>query len=133
MFTFVGNITQFPSYKFPKNLETYGSYACFPCVFLLFSSFKRVSCLSEFISHFAALLIVCQIIMPNTACENPSTLFKFLSDQLPYANLSSVQRKYFNEAKGNLQFPMHCKVKCHLLTLRCYPIIINILKDKDQP
>lgn len=41
-----------------------------------------------------------EIIMPNTACENPSTLFKFLSDQLPYANLSSVQRKYFNEAKG---------------------------------
>ncbi|KAL9955943.1 hypothetical protein ACROYT_G037348 [Oculina patagonica] len=45
-------------------------------------------------------LILSQIIMPNTACENPSTLFKFLSDQLPYANLSSVQRKYFNEAKG---------------------------------
>ncbi|RMX43324.1 hypothetical protein pdam_00014951 [Pocillopora damicornis] len=41
-----------------------------------------------------------EIIMPNTACENPSPLFKFLSDQIPYANLSSVQRKYFNEAKG---------------------------------
>lgn len=41
-----------------------------------------------------------EIIMPNTACENPSALFKFLSEQIPYANLSSVQRKYFNEAKG---------------------------------
>lgn len=40
--------------------------------------------------------------MPNTACENGnmSTLFKLLSDQLPYTNLSAVQRKYFNEAKG---------------------------------
>ncbi|KAJ7373668.1 MutS protein msh4 [Desmophyllum pertusum] len=45
-----------------------------------------------------------EIIMPNTACENPSTLFKFLSDQLPYANLSSVQRKYFNEAKALLKY-----------------------------
>ncbi|XP_022793789.1 mutS protein homolog 4-like [Stylophora pistillata] len=41
-----------------------------------------------------------EIIMPYTACENPSALFKFLSEQIPYANLSSVQRKYFNEAKG---------------------------------
>ncbi|XP_068674746.1 mutS protein homolog 4-like [Montipora foliosa] len=43
-----------------------------------------------------------EIIMPNTACENGnlSTLFKLLSDQLPYTNLSAVQRKYFNEAKG---------------------------------
>lgn len=52
-------------------------------------------------------VFVHQIIMPNTACENPSTLFKFLSDQLPYANLSSVQRKYFNEAKGSAQFLWH--------------------------
>ena len=49
--------------------------------------------------------VVDQIIMPNTACEKPSTLFKFLSDQLPpYAKLSSIQREYFNEAKGNVQF-----------------------------
>ncbi|CAH3182501.1 unnamed protein product, partial [Porites evermanni] len=47
-------------------------------------------------------LVLSQIIMPNTACENGnmSTLFKLLSDQLPYTNLSAVQRKYFNEAKG---------------------------------
>ena len=40
--------------------------------------------------------------MPNTACENGNmtTLFKFLSDQFPHTNLSTVQRKYFNEAKG---------------------------------
>lgn len=44
--------------------------------------------------------------MPNTACENGnmSTLFKLLSDQLPYTNLSAVQRKYFNEAKGIVIF-----------------------------
>ena len=49
-------------------------------------------------------ILFMQIIMLNTACENPSTLFKFLSDQLPpYAKLSSVQRKYFDEAKGNFQ------------------------------
>lgn len=72
--------------------------------------------------------------MPNTACENPSTLFKFLSDQLPYANLSSVQRKYFNEAKGNIQFPSpqagenrHRKVKYYLLIL-CYSVIVFIDK-----
>ncbi|XP_074639659.1 mutS protein homolog 4-like [Acropora palmata] len=43
-----------------------------------------------------------EIIMPNTACENGnlSTLFKLLSDQLPYTNLSAIQRRYFNEAKG---------------------------------
>ena len=50
---------------------------------------------------YASFSFFYQIIMPNTACENPSPLFKFLSDQIPYANLSSVQRKYFNEAKGN--------------------------------
>ena len=50
-------------------------------------------------------ILFMQIIMLNTACENPSTLFKFLSDQLPpYAKLSYVQRKYFDEAKGNVQF-----------------------------
>ena len=40
--------------------------------------------------------------MPNTACENGnmSTLYKLLSDQFPNASLSTVQRKYFNEAKG---------------------------------
>ena len=62
--------------------------------------------------------------MPNTACENPSTLFKFLSDQLPYANLSSVQRKYFNEAKGNIQFPKHRKVK--LVLVLCCSVIAFI-------
>lgn len=43
-----------------------------------------------------------QIIMPNTACENGkmTELFKFLGDQVPGANLATVQRKYFNESKG---------------------------------
>ena len=44
--------------------------------------------------------VVDQIIMPDAACENP--LFKFLSEQLPYARLSSVKGECFNEAKGNV-------------------------------
>ena len=52
-------------------------------------------------------MLFMQIIMLNTACENPSTLFKFLSYQLPpYAKLSSAQSKYFNEAKGFIQRQM---------------------------
>ena len=40
--------------------------------------------------------------MPNTACEggNMTKLFKMVSDQVPSANLATVQRKYFNETKG---------------------------------
>lgn len=75
----------------------------FVCLFF-HSVLLRNHALFLFIYYFTVfvfLVVVGQIIMPNTACENPSTLFKFLSDQLPYANLSSVQRKYFNEAKGN--------------------------------
>ena len=52
-------------------------------------------------------MLFMQIIMLNTACENPSTLFKFLSYQLPpYAKLSSAQSKYFNEAKAFIQRQM---------------------------
>ena len=55
--------------------------------------------------------------MPNTACENGnlSTLFKLLSDQLPYTNLSAIQRRYFNEAKGISSF-------------FCWPFFSNRLK-----
>ena len=77
-----------------------------PCVTLFrFCCYISVACfvfVCIFFSYVAVLCFVRQIIMPNTACENPSTLFKFLSDQLLYANLSSVQRKYFNEAKGSM-------------------------------
>ena len=42
--------------------------------------------------------------MPNTACEggNMTKLFKMVSDQVPSANLATVQRKYFNETKGRV-------------------------------
>ena len=42
--------------------------------------------------------------MPNTACENGrmSALYEIISEQFPYATLTTVQRKYFNETKGIL-------------------------------
>lgn len=47
--------------------------------------------------------------MPNTACENGnmSKLYKLLSEQFLYTNLATVQRKYFNETKGELIFTMN--------------------------
>lgn len=46
-----------------------------------------------------------EIIMPNTACENGAMtkLFKLVTHQFQNSNVSTVQRKYFNETKG-LQF-----------------------------
>ncbi|KAL5005729.1 hypothetical protein ScPMuIL_016887 [Solemya velum] len=43
-----------------------------------------------------------EIILPNTACENGTMtkLFKLLNDQYQHTNISTVQRKYFNETKG---------------------------------
>lgn len=44
-----------------------------------------------------------QIIMPSTAYEtngNMTKLFKIISDHYQNANIASVQRKYFNETKG---------------------------------
>uniref|UniRef100_A0A7M5XGZ2 Uncharacterized protein n=1 Tax=Clytia hemisphaerica TaxID=252671 RepID=A0A7M5XGZ2_9CNID len=43
-----------------------------------------------------------EIIMPTTACENGnmSPLFEAISQQNPHINLTTVQRKYFNETKG---------------------------------
>lgn len=44
-----------------------------------------------------------KIIMPNTACENGAMtkLFKLVTHQFQNSNVSTVQRKYFNETKGN--------------------------------
>lgn len=41
--------------------------------------------------------------MPNTACENGAMtkLFKLVTHQFQNSNVSTVQRKYFNETKGN--------------------------------
>ncbi|XP_077981944.1 mutS protein homolog 4-like [Glandiceps talaboti] len=49
-----------------------------------------------------------EILMPNTACEsgNMTKLFKLISDQFQNTNMSTVQRKYFNETKG-LQYIKH--------------------------
>ncbi|XP_061165050.1 mutS protein homolog 4-like [Saccostrea echinata] len=43
-----------------------------------------------------------EIIMPNTACDNGAMtkLFKLVSHQFQNSNVSTVQRKYFNETKG---------------------------------
>ncbi|XP_022321107.2 mutS protein homolog 4-like isoform X2 [Crassostrea virginica] len=43
-----------------------------------------------------------EIIMPNTACENGAMtkLFKLVTHQFQNSNVSTVQRKYFNETKG---------------------------------
>ena len=45
-----------------------------------------------------------KIIMPNTACDggNMTKLFKLVGEQFPETNLTTVQRKYFNETKGLL-------------------------------
>ena len=45
-----------------------------------------------------------QVIMPNTACDgaNVTRLYKMIGDQFPTSNLVTVQRKYFNETKGEL-------------------------------
>ncbi|KAJ8319978.1 hypothetical protein KUTeg_001565 [Tegillarca granosa] len=43
-----------------------------------------------------------EIIMPNTSCEggNITKLFQLICDQFQATNLSTVQRKYFNETRG---------------------------------
>lgn len=40
--------------------------------------------------------------MPNTSCEsgNATKLFQLISDQFQATNMSTVQRKYFNETRG---------------------------------
>ena len=45
-----------------------------------------------------------QVIMPSTACEagKMTKLFKLILEQLPSVNLATVQRKYFNENKGDI-------------------------------
>ena len=42
--------------------------------------------------------------MPNTACDgaNATRLYKVIGDQFPTSNLVTVQRRYFNETKGEL-------------------------------
>ncbi|UYV61058.1 hypothetical protein LAZ67_1003267 [Cordylochernes scorpioides] len=50
-----------------------------------------------------------EIIMPNTACEpagGGSKLFQLISAQFPQSTITTVQRKYFNEARG-LQYITH--------------------------
>ena len=51
------------------------------------------------------LLHLFQIILPNTVCEggNKTKLYELLSDHYDETNLTTVQRKYFNESKGK-----HC-------------------------
>lgn len=61
--------------------------------------------------------------MPNTACDggNTTKLFEMVSRQIASANLVTVQRKYFNETKGNViihvPFSVYIFVKLACLTL----------------
>lgn len=50
--------------------------------------------------------------MPSTACENGnmSKLFKLLSEQFICSNLATVQRKYFNETKGQWLYPSNSAI-----------------------
>ncbi|CAI8046744.1 MutS protein homolog 4, partial [Geodia barretti] len=43
-----------------------------------------------------------EVLMPSTACEagNMTVLFKMISNMIKTANMVTVHRKYFNEAKG---------------------------------
>ena len=43
--------------------------------------------------------------MLSTACEagNMTVVFKMISNMIKTANMVTVHRKYFNEAKGTLQ------------------------------
>ena len=73
-----------------------------------------------------------QIIVPHTACEGGqrTKLFRLIGEQFPSTNLSTVQRKYFNETKGGFlhdakscdpSYPcMMCMVAQLLWTLRLF-------------
>jgi DNA mismatch repair protein MSH4 len=43
-----------------------------------------------------------EVLMPSTACEagNMTVLFKMISNMIKTANMVTIHRKYFNEAKG---------------------------------
>jgi DNA mismatch repair protein MSH4 len=58
---------------------------------------------SLFTSFRSQIFVFLQIILPNTVCEggNKTKLFQLLSDHYDESNLTTIQRKYFNESKGN--------------------------------
>ena len=62
-----------------------------------------------------------EIVMPDSAYENPSTLlYKFLCDQLPYVNLSSISNNCFNEAKGLEKVKQLCNTVEMEVASKCY-------------
>lgn len=60
--------------------------------------------LHGFIFSMMCLSVHVQVVMPNTACDgaNATRLYKVIGDQFPTSNLVTVQRRYFNETKGEL-------------------------------
>ncbi|PVD38561.1 hypothetical protein C0Q70_01177 [Pomacea canaliculata] len=67
-----------------------------------------------------------EIILPHTVCEsgNSSKLFKMISDQFPNTNISSVQRRYFNETKAQQILSVMCCLN-NVVPFRYYCLATN--------
>ena len=63
-------------------------------------------CYVPYNSYWLQWILLLQIIMPNTACENGNMtkMFKLISTQYQNTNIATIQRKYFNESRGNIHF-----------------------------
>lgn len=51
-----------------------------------------------------------QIIVPHTLCEgvHPNQLYQLIRDQYPLVNLTTVQRRHFNDAAGRQHIQTLC-------------------------
>ncbi|KAL0882963.1 hypothetical protein ABMA27_016456 [Loxostege sticticalis] len=64
-----------------------------------------------------------EIIVPHTFCEGvqPSQLYKLIRDQYPLINLTSVQRRHFNDAAGRQQIQTLCAPQYSAVYLQVLP------------
>lgn len=53
---------------------------------------------------------ILQIIVPHTFCEGvqPNQLYKLIKDHYPLMNVTTVQRRHFNDAAGRQQIQTLC-------------------------
>ncbi|KAL4716711.1 hypothetical protein ACJJTC_004830 [Scirpophaga incertulas] len=64
-----------------------------------------------------------EIIVPHTFCEGatPSQLYKLIKDQYPLINLTTVQRRHFNDAAGRQQIQTLCAPQYSAVYLQVLP------------
>ncbi|XP_063825742.1 mutS protein homolog 4-like [Ostrinia nubilalis] len=64
-----------------------------------------------------------EIIVPHTFCEGvqPSQLYKLIRDQYPLINLTTVQRRHFNDAAGRQQIQTLCAPEYSAVYLQVLP------------